>query len=170
ADAPLGTSLTNLARVVFDANTTLDTNQVWNTIGVLTDLALTQSVDPNPGIVGHALTYTLHITNRGPDESTGVVVTDTLPVSVTLRSAASSQGSCSGTSSVICNLGLFPSKTSITVTLVVTPTVTGLITNTAHVESTAIDINAIDNSGVINTLISAAPKYIIFLPLVRRTR
>ena len=170
AAAPSGTSLTNLARVVFDADAAIDTNQVGNTIGVLTDLALTQSVDPNPVIVGHALTYTLRVTNGGRDQTIGAVVTDTLPASVTLRSAASSQGSCNGTSSVICNLGMIPSKASITVTLVVTPTVTGLITNTARVESTAIDINATDNSALINTLVINAPHSKIFLPLVRRNR
>jgi uncharacterized repeat protein (TIGR01451 family) len=35
SSAPAGTQLTNSAQIVFDANAAIQTNQVWNTVGVL---------------------------------------------------------------------------------------------------------------------------------------
>src|SRR5439155_25424987 len=43
-------------------------------------------------------TYTIEVTNDGPQKATGVVVSDTLPAGVRLVSATSRLGACSGTS------------------------------------------------------------------------
>src|SRR5262249_49189683 len=43
-------------------------------------------------IQGHDLTYTVGVTNHGPDAATAVTLTDTLPLGVTVVSAVSSQG------------------------------------------------------------------------------
>jgi uncharacterized repeat protein (TIGR01451 family) len=50
------------------------------------------------------MTYTLTVTNNGPDA--GVTVTDQLPPSVSFVSATLSQGSCSQSSGIVTrNLG-----------------------------------------------------------------
>jgi len=170
ADAPVGTSLTNSAGIVFDTNEAIETNQVRNTLGVIADLAITQSAHPNPVAVGRALTYTLRVTNDGPDAATGVVITDTLPVSMTFGSAASSQGSCNLTPVIVCNLGTVQTGASVTATIVVTPTLSGVVTNMASVSSNVFEADALDNNTVIATSVIDALHYKVFLPVVRRNR
>jgi RHS repeat-associated protein/uncharacterized repeat protein (TIGR01451 family) len=151
AGITLGTRITNTASIVFDVNEPIQTNEWWNTVGAVADLVLTKTANLDPVAVGNALTYTLAITNYGPDAATGVVVTDTLPVSATLASAFASQGSCSGTYTVTCNLGMIQSGVSVTATLVVTVTAAGIIENTANVDSSVIDNDTINNSASITT-------------------
>jgi uncharacterized repeat protein (TIGR01451 family) len=59
------------------------------------DLALTKSVsNPTPN-VGGTITFTVALSNQGPDQATGVIVQETLPAGVTFVSATPSQGSYS---------------------------------------------------------------------------
>jgi uncharacterized repeat protein (TIGR01451 family) len=104
-----------------------------------TDLSVTKADSPDPVNVGDNLTYVIVVTNHGP-ESTTVTLTDTLPSQVTFVSATPSQGSCSGTSTVTCNLGTMNNGDSATVTIVVnvpltTPAGT-VLRNTAEVKGT----------------------------------
>src|SRR5690606_29071470 len=55
------------------------------TVDPVADLALSKLAAPDPVGVGGVLTYTLTITNHGPSEATGVVVTDSLPAEVTVH-------------------------------------------------------------------------------------
>ena len=50
------------------------------------------------------LTYTIVVRNAGPSLATNVVLTDTLPDGAVLRSATPSQGSCSGTEIIECEI------------------------------------------------------------------
>jgi uncharacterized repeat protein (TIGR01451 family) len=60
---------------------------------VAANLALTKTVnDPTPG-EGATVVYTLTASNNGPDNGTGIVVTDLLPTGVTFVSSTPSQGS-----------------------------------------------------------------------------
>jgi uncharacterized repeat protein (TIGR01451 family) len=86
---------------------------------------------PDPVQIGQNLTYTITISNVGNGDSTNVTLTDALSASVSFVSVSASQGSCTGTSTVTCNLGGLPVLSSATVTLVVTPMVVGLLDNTA---------------------------------------
>ena len=99
------------------------------------NMSITKTHSPAAPLVGHDLTYTITARNNGPDATTGVTVQDTLPAQVTFVSAAASQGSCSGTSAITCNLGSLSSGAQATVTIVVRPTAAGMITNTATVSS-----------------------------------
>jgi len=47
------------------------------------DLSLTKDMSPTTAIVGDAITFTVTVTNDGPDDATGVEVTDQLPTSYT---------------------------------------------------------------------------------------
>ncbi len=51
------------------------------------DLGVTKTVDEPLPNIGGAITYSLSVTNFGPDDATGVVVTDVLPEGVTFVSA-----------------------------------------------------------------------------------
>jgi uncharacterized repeat protein (TIGR01451 family) len=79
--------------------------------------------------VGQNLTYTITVQNDNVADAPAVHMFDTLPASVTLVSVTPSQGTCDGT--VVCDLGTIPVSSSATVTVVVTPTVAGPLSNTA---------------------------------------
>ena len=105
-------------------------------------IGLPQMVDVNGGV-----TYTLSITNIGPSDATGVTVIDTLPASVILGSALSSQGSCVPSGNTInCNLGGLVSGATASVTITVTTTSGGSITNLAVVSADQIDPRPANNT------------------------
>jgi uncharacterized repeat protein (TIGR01451 family) len=97
------------------------------------DLAVTSSILPDMVMVGDPLTYTATVTNGGPSAATGVILTDSLPSSVIYGSATPGQGTgCSESGgTVTCALGTLDSPGTVTITIVVTPTTEGVITNTA---------------------------------------
>ena len=75
----------------FDPNTANNTASATET-PQQADLALTKTVsDPTPN-VGDTITFTVTLTNTGPDAATGVQVTDLLPAGLTFVSATPSQG------------------------------------------------------------------------------
>ncbi len=119
---------------------------------VAADLALEKLDSPDPVTVGRPLTYRITVTNYGASTATNVTLTDTLPSGVTFGSATPGQGTCSGTSQVICNLGDLSIGANAVVTILVTPTVTGTLSNTASVSADTIDLNSANNSAQAQTL------------------
>jgi uncharacterized repeat protein (TIGR01451 family) len=111
------------------------------------DLSVAVLDTADPVTVGGDLTYTISVTNIGPDAATGVTVTDTLPAAVTFVSAAPS-ASCSGTTTVTCALGSLASGASAVVTIVVRPTPGAVpsLSNTAAVSATERDPNLANNA------------------------
>ena len=110
------------------------------------DLAIVKGDAPDPVVAGSNLTYTLTVTNGGPDAAAAVQVSDTLPAGVSFVSASSSAGSCSGTATVVCSLGTVANGGSVTVTIVVTPSAAGSLGNTATVSSSTDDPVSANNS------------------------
>jgi uncharacterized repeat protein (TIGR01451 family) len=108
------------------------------------DLSLTKTARPNPVKVGQYLTYTLTVTNNGPDKATQVSLNDTLPEGADFISAAANQGTCikSGARNVICNLGIL--KTGAVVETKITVKITKVI-NTAAVKGFETDPNTVNN-------------------------
>ncbi len=99
----------------------------------LADLSLTSSASPDPVVAGEVLTYTLTLTNSGPDVFPDVTVLDDLPATVSLVSAAPSQGTCNpqGCGGLACSLGDLDGGASATVTIAVMPLAAGSVTNRA---------------------------------------
>jgi len=108
------------------------------------DLVLTKRA-LDPARVGRPLRYEIRVENRGPSAAAGVTITDPLPGQVAFGSATATQGSCSGTGTVVCALGGIPAGGSATVTLTVTPRRTGSIANSATVTSSTPDPDAGSN-------------------------
>jgi uncharacterized repeat protein (TIGR01451 family)/CSLREA domain-containing protein len=119
------------------------------------DLEISKADSPDPVTVGDNLTYTITVTNRGPDAATNVVVTDTLPSGVTFVSA--SPGCVHAAGVVTCNLGNIPAGGSVTITIVVTVTAPGTISNTATVTSDTLDPNTANNSDAEPTEVQSGP-------------
>jgi uncharacterized repeat protein (TIGR01451 family) len=124
-------------------------------VAQLADLGLTLSASPTPATLNQTLTYTLTVTNTGPNDATGVNLIDTLPSSVVFNSASTTQGTFTqvGTS-VTANFGTIPVGSSATLTIAVTPTSLGIITDTATVSSSQIDPDLSNNTQSLNTTVS----------------
>jgi uncharacterized repeat protein (TIGR01451 family) len=100
--------------------------------GAIADVAITKTDNTTAAApTGRNLTYTITVTNNGPDPAEGAFVDDFLPSSVTFVSATPSMGSCSGTGPVSCVLGTLANGETATVDIVVRPTEAGTITNRA---------------------------------------
>jgi len=121
------------------------------------DIAVTKADSPDPVQIGQNLTYTITVFNRSPNLASNVTMTDTLPASVNFVSVTPSQGSCGGTSTVNCSLGQLFAFSQATVTLVVTPTIAGPLSNTATAPySSILDPNQDDNSATASTTVLPA--------------
>src|SRR3984893_9061900 len=89
---------------------------------------------PEPVGVGTNLTFAADVLNLGPHDATGVTFTDTLPGSMNFVSATATPGSCVQSHGVVsCNIGSLASALDSKVSIVVTPTVAGTITNSMSV-------------------------------------
>ena len=118
------------------------------------DLSITKTDSPDPAPTGGELLYTLLITNNGPGTATGVTVTDTLPAGVTFQSATPSQGSCSGTTTVTCNLGAILASGTASVEILVVTSGPGTINNTASVTADETDPVPANNSASASTQVA----------------
>lgn len=99
------------------------------------------------------VTYSISVTNEGLSNSTGVTITDTLPSSMRFVSATTSQGSCSGTTTVTCNLGAMVYKGQATVTIVAQARSRGTFTNTVRSSSLVSDPYTYNNSYSVTTTV-----------------
>jgi uncharacterized repeat protein (TIGR01451 family) len=111
----------------------------------VTDLSASISASVVKTTKGGEVTYALQVKNNGPERASGVTLSDTLPSGQSLLSAATSQGSCSGTTAVSCALGVLKSGAGASVTLKVSAT-PGTVTNSGTVSSQATDTNSGNNS------------------------
>src|SRR5439155_11150573 len=83
---------------------------------------------PDPVFIGSNLTYAITVANNGPFNAPNLRMTNTLPASVTLKSAATTQGTLSTNSNPITGaLGNITNGTSVIVTLTVVPNPLGTI-------------------------------------------
>src|SRR5262249_14938417 len=128
---------------------------IATTVNTLLDLAASYLDPPDSVPVGTNLTYTLSLTNRGPAYATQVVVTDPLPAGALFISASASQGSCAydGTT-VRCDLGNIAPGAQAVVTVTVTPSSAGLMTNVVTLASQEPDLNAANNSAAVVTRVT----------------
>src|SRR6185369_15126185 len=120
------------------------------------DLSVTKTASPNPAQAGVTLSYRITAKNNGPAVATNVNVTDTLPAGVAFGSATSTQGNCNGTSAVNCSLGSLAVGGSAIVTINVTPSAAGQLTNSATVSAAESDFDSTNNTAGTTTLIQAA--------------
>jgi uncharacterized repeat protein (TIGR01451 family) len=91
------------------------------------DLSVTKTDSADPVDTGTGFTYTINAANAGPDDATGVVVTDTLPGTVAFVSASAGCSHSAGT--VTCSIGNLNSGANTSATITVTPLAAGILTN-----------------------------------------
>ena len=109
------------------------------------DLMITKTAVQNPVTVGSRFSYAIVVTNLGPNAATNVVVTDPLPSSVTFNAVGTIQGSCTGTSTVTCNLGTINPGATVRIELGVVANQGPMVINTATVKADQPDPNPSNN-------------------------
>lgn len=121
------------------------------------ELSLALSADSATVGVGSNLTYAITVTNHGPSDASMVMVTNTLPETVSLVSIAASQGSQTTNGNVlIFTLGVLTNGGSGVLTIIVTPSAAGTITNRAEVSAAEGDPNFTNNLATVETLVTPA--------------
>jgi len=118
------------------------------------DLAVTMTAFPTPVFVSSNLTYTMVVQNLGLANAANGQLTDTLPAGTTASGFTTTQGSCSGTTTVTCNFGTVNNGATITVTVsLTTPTGPGALTNSATVSTTTTDPVSGNNTATVITVV-----------------
>jgi len=120
-----GAELVNTAGVVVLTTTemiTTDNSALVSTTVQLPSLSITKTVEPATAVLPNGLlTYTLTISNAGLGDATGLVVSDTVPVSTTYQSCAGGDwcGFNSGNGVVIWTMALLPAGEQRSITFIV---------------------------------------------------
>lgn len=120
------------------------------------DLSITKTDDADPVTVGDQVTYTLTAANDGPQDATGVTITDTLPASVTFVSASGGCTEAAGT--VTCDVGALADNASADRQITVTTNSAGEVSNTASVDGNEEDPDGSDNSDTETTTVKPLPR------------
>ena len=150
------TQTTTYTVTVTDAVGTTATASTTVTVaptGSTADLAVTVADSADPVRLGDSVTYTVTITNRGSSAATGVVLTDTLPITFEINEGIASQGACTlsfGLTeiTVTCALGTLPVGATATVTLPGFMGNVGTMTTTATVAANEADPDPTNNTAV----------------------
>ena len=124
------------------------------------DLAVSIHSSPAYVSLSQNLTNVILAANQGPDLAPATLLSITLPTNATFVSAQTSLGSYFKSSDkVYCQLGDLPAGQTATVTVILAPTSTGTVTQTAALSSLASDPDPSNN-----TAVSDAPIFYHFTP------
>jgi uncharacterized repeat protein (TIGR01451 family) len=132
------------------------------------DIAVTKGATPDPVIAGNNITYSLTVTNLGPDDATDVVLTDNIPANTSFQSILAPPGwTCNtppvgGTGAITCTNPLLTAAAgtaNFTFDVRVNPGTSGgvVITNSASASSDVADASPSNNSASTTTLVAGSP-------------
>ena len=126
------------------------------------DLDITKVAAPNPVVAGNNLTYTITVSNAGPDPAVSASLSDTLPAATTFVSLASPGGwSCTTPAvgaggTISCSLASMNVGSAVfTLMVAVDVSASGTVSNTATITSSTSDPTPANNSATANTTVNA---------------
>jgi uncharacterized repeat protein (TIGR01451 family) len=99
----------------FDTNTANNSANETTAVQSNIDLQITKTDSVDPVVAGNSFVYTLIVTNAGPSDATGVVVTDDLPDGLQITSATSTIGTVSLPSSAQDTTGANPDDMTVSI-------------------------------------------------------
>ena len=115
------------------------------------DVLVSETAAPSPFVLGQAGTYTLTVSNAGPDLAADVVVTDALPAGATFISA--SPGCVFSNGNVICTAGTLAAGAAEAFSVNVLPGESGFVTNVVSAASITADLNPANNLADLVTVV-----------------
>jgi uncharacterized repeat protein (TIGR01451 family) len=113
------------------------------------DLAVTKTASLASVVIGQNITYTITVTNNGPNTAAGITATDTLPAGLSVVSIP--YGCTQAGSTISCTAGSLANGATATFIIVVAPATSNAITNTVTVASTTPDPNMANNTSSVTT-------------------
>ncbi len=144
-----------------DSDSGNDTDSATTTVGAgapkstTADLSVTQSAAPGTATVGHDdVTFTVTVTDQGPDPASNVTLTEALPAGAAFISATGGVTPSKGTLNFV--LGDLAVGASRTVTIVVRPRSAGTLTASATVSAAEADPTTGNNTAAA-AAVAAAP-------------
>jgi uncharacterized repeat protein (TIGR01451 family) len=152
-------SITNLAVKTGqnepDPNSANDSAAATTNAVPAADLVVHKTVNNREPLVGHSVTFTVNVTNRGPSPATGVAVHDALPAGVTLGAATPSQGSYDAASG-LWTIGALGVLDEVALTVTATVAASGVSSNNAALAARdQVDPNPLNDTAAVS--INAAP-------------
>jgi trimeric autotransporter adhesin len=112
---------------------------------------------PASASTGVAFTYTVQVANLGQNAASGVTLHTVSPASAINGIVTPSQGTCSGDSSLDCDLGMIANGSSANITISVTPTISGSLGMTATASSVSFDPVSSNNHTTATTTVMGNP-------------
>src|SRR5439155_1558376 len=167
--APDGSTIANTATVssiTFDPNLANNTATATTAVRAEADLAITKSDSPDPVRPRGTLTYTIAVSNAGPNAAASVTMDDLLPPLTAFHSMQTppawttfqSAQDCTFTSpsTVSCTFGTLAAGSSVSFDIVVHISVlrTAALTNTANVRGNETEMNQSNNTATATTVVS----------------
>ncbi len=161
-EVPLGyTSPNPIVNTASVFDTTTDPNpgnrstSAQTPVDLNADVAVLKSVAPTSALVGDTVTLFVSVLNNGPNQASGVVITDVLPAGMTFVSASPQQGSYVPSSGQW-QVGDLQNGANATLTMTAVLTQAGTITNTATKTSANEPDPDTSNDSAVATLNAAA--------------
>ena len=152
---PLGTNTVTCTAVDGSSNTNQCSFQIVVTAApAQADLAVTGTSSVTTASLNNAFSYTLVVTNNGPQAAPDAQLVDSLPTGSLYSNATTSVGSCTNIAGVLtCDFDTLADGATATVTVWVTPTNSAVASacSTASVTNSLVDPVAANNSATVCT-------------------
>lgn len=130
--------------------------------GIGGGLAVSQTVSPAPWLVGSNLTYTITVTNRGPQPAHNIVVSDALSPAVILTSVGFNQGKWNYDDGVVTvSVGTVAGQSCAEIMLTATVIAPGTVTNDITMSKPAITDSLIVDASQVTPLLAPIANYTI---------
>ncbi|MBU5299074.1 DUF11 domain-containing protein [Clostridium sporogenes] len=153
-------TITNTAGVISstpDPNPDNNESTTMIEVNPAADIGVIKTSSPNPIMPGEILTYTIDVTNAGPADAQNVVLDDAISPDIIAPEFSIDGGVTFNPWPTIYVIGTLLAGETRTILIrgIVSPSATGVITNTAAVTSSTPDPNPNNNESTVNTEVSA---------------
>lgn len=161
--ASAGKQISNTATASYDNRLgdtpeplTSTSNEQVTQVKPAADLTVTKAADATTVTVGQTVTYRITVHNTGPNDATGVIVTDQLPEGLTFLSADGTTGSHDPATGQW-TVGDLADGSTATLVLRAKATKAGLLSNTATATGNEKDPDTTNNTDTVSVCVEPAP-------------
>jgi uncharacterized repeat protein (TIGR01451 family) len=140
-----------------DPDPAAESTTIDATVETAADLSVALAESPSPALAGGELTYTMTVSNQGPQTASSAVATLPVVAGLEFVSVSMPSGSASyADGQVVADLGDLPSGGQSVVTVVLRAIAAGSVTETASVSSDSLDPDPSNNTSTVTTEVGPA--------------